>query len=183
MTRKPAYRLIVSLLALSPLAAAGQGPMSSDAAELGVVHWHLPDAAVQAASADTPSGYHEAIEAITSGQYQAAYWQLKPLAEAGYAQAQVALAELFRNGQGVQVSIPTAIRYYRDAARRGSAEAAYRLAAVYASDEGGVARPEKAERWLARAAELGHAEATRRLATLAPRLARSQRPYADPAEG
>jgi uncharacterized protein len=48
-------------------------------------------------------------------------------AELGYAEAQVALAEMLEAGDGVDIDLQQAIHWYKEAASQGSADAQYCL--------------------------------------------------------
>lgn len=104
------------------------------------------------------------LEAYDGGDYAAAVAAWLPLAEAGDAEAQVALADLYLYGQGVPADPARAADWYRRAAVQGDALAQLNLGDLYSR---GVAVPRdliRAYAWLSLSAAQGRhwAEAERR---------------------
>lgn len=87
-------------------------------------------------------------------------------ATAGDVAAQVAVAQIYAAGQGVDVDHREAVRWYRAAAEQGDAEARFRLAVMLDYGVGTDADPAEAARWYEAAAEQGHVKAQRTLASL-----------------
>lgn len=72
--------------------------------------------------------YAAALDALNRQEYAAARQQLRPLAEAGDAEAQAYLAALHLRGLGIAPDTETARRWYQAAAAQGHAVAQYELA-------------------------------------------------------
>jgi TPR repeat protein len=71
------------------------------------------------------------------------------------AAAMANLGRMYREGEGVPQSWPTAIRWFTRAARRGSKEGAHILAGIYGGEAGSRAKPALELRWLRVAARRG----------------------------
>ena len=80
-------------------------------------------------------------------------------AEAGQAEAQFSLGEMYSEGQGVPQDYARAYRWYRQAAAQGHAEAQHSLGELYALGHGPQQSYAKALEWYVKAAAQGHAEA------------------------
>lgn len=78
----------------------------------------------------------EGIGAYDKGDFAAAMNILKPLAEAGDAQAQNYVGYMYDNGEGVAVDYGQAARWYTLAADQGNAVAQHNLALLYANGLG-----------------------------------------------
>ena len=89
----------------------------------------------------------------------ALYQLYRLLAEAGVAEAQIALGWAYANGRGVPRDIAEAVRWFRRAAEQGVANAQYALGAMYDNGQGVVQDDAEAVRWYRMAAEQGFAEA------------------------
>jgi TPR repeat protein len=88
--------------------------------------------------------------------YGAARRWLAEAALRGHAEAQTALAGLYRSGQGGARDDAEALRWYREAAVRGDAEAMAQLGLMHAAGKGVPRDDEAALGWIRRAAELGN---------------------------
>ena len=97
----------------------------------------------------------EGLEAYDAGDYAAAVAAWLPLAEAGDAEAQVALADLYLHGQGVPADPARAADWYRRAAAQGDAVAQLNLGDLYSRGLGLPRDLIQAYVWLARAANQG----------------------------
>ena len=75
------------------------------------------------AFADSSSGW----QAYLDGRYAAALRDLKPLAEAGNADAEYALGTMYSQGRGVLRDARMAAHWYEQAARQGHVEASFSL--------------------------------------------------------
>lgn len=82
---------------------------------------------------------------------------LRPLAEAGRADAELLLANLYYYGLGTQIDTDQGHRWLERAAVHGSADAMYQLAATLAAQS--APDLDAIRRWLQRAAAAGHAPA------------------------
>lgn len=107
------------------------------------------------------SGFDTAVAAYDSMKYDWAIEQFLPLAQAGNADAQLYLGELYDRGR----SIDESVQWYRTAAEQGDAEGQHRLSRIYSSNyvdrEGRRKWTNYAEavRWCRAAAEQGHPDA------------------------
>lgn len=81
--------------------------------------------------------------------------EVKAKAEAGEAESQLALAELYANGTGVKPDAAKAARWHRKAAEQGLARAQHQLGLDYLHGEG--VKPDRMEAvmWLTKAADQG----------------------------
>lgn len=92
--------------------------------------------------------------------------RLEDAAEAGSAEAQFRLAELYFTGNGVPQNLHKAVQLYRSSAERGYANAQYNMG-VFSEEGRGVPRSLiKAFEWYKKAAEQGHANAQNSLGTM-----------------
>jgi hypothetical protein len=96
---------------------------------------------------------------------------LLPLAEQGFAVAQMNLALLHLRGEGVEKSPSEAARWMRAAALQGFAKAQARLGAMYEHGRGVPVDPTMAYFWSHRAAQQGDPSGLEQRAALAQRLA------------
>lgn len=97
-----------------------------------------------------------ALKAVDAGDYLTAYQVLKPLAEAGNAEAQHNLAMLYKQGKGVLEDPEKAAVWFRKAADQGVAEAQFQLGRSYDKGLGVQQSVEYAALWYRRAAEKGN---------------------------
>lgn len=97
--------------------------------------------------------------AFESGEYQGAYSQWQPLAQAGDARAQDALGQMYLNGVGVRRNYFTAFDLFYRAASAGSAEAQYHIALMYLEGRGVSRNHLQAMKWFKRSATQGNADA------------------------
>ena len=77
------------------------------------------------------AGYDEVLTALERGDYATAMGKLRPLAEAGHADAQNTLAVMYDQGQGVPEDHAEAVRWFHKAAEQGHAEAMINLGVMY----------------------------------------------------
>lgn len=102
--------------------------------------------------ADTAAGY----AAFDGGRYGEAAREWRAAAEAGDAEAQVALAGLYELGMGVPGSARAALRWYRAAARQGQVAAQLNLGDYLARGVATERDPVAAWMWLELAARQGN---------------------------
>ena len=76
-----------------------------------------------------------AFSAYQRGFYLTAFRIAEPLAHMGDAAAQSLVAELLLRGQGVQLDVPGAVRWYRLSAEAGRPEAEFRYALMLLEGE------------------------------------------------
>ena len=87
-------------------------------------------------------------------------------AEAGVAEAQFNLGNMYENGQGVPQDDAETVRWYRLAVDQGHADAQYNLGVMYDNGRGVPQDYAEAVRWYRLAAEQGHADAQYNLAIM-----------------
>ncbi len=123
-----------------------------------------------AARADFADG----LSAYDGGDYETALAEWLALAEAGDAQAQAAIAGLYRYGQGVDRDQARAAGWYLKAARQGEVNAQLNLGDMYASGAGVGRDLVRAYLWLSLAAAEGRAWAARRRDEVAPLMSAAE---------
>gem|GEM_PF-2815486 len=121
---------------------------------------------VLTAWAVTAGPLEDAAAAVQRNDYDAAMKMLRPLADAGYADAQYALGLMFRKGQGVPQDYAAAMLWYRKAAEQGHAKAQTGLGAGYRKGHGVEQNDQLALKWTLLGAEQGNADAQRGLASI-----------------
>lgn len=97
--------------------------------------------------------------AFLFGQYEVAFKAWKPLADAGYAKAQAALAWMYHTGNGVEKNLDTAIRWYKLAAHQGHAISQNNLGAMFEDGQGVDVNLRAAASWYRDAAKAGYSYA------------------------
>jgi len=110
-------------------------------------------------SAPAESGFETGVTAYKHGEYKTAMSLFRPLAENGDPKAQTILGLMYSYGEGVQVDLHAASRWYRRAAEQSYGVAQYSLAMLYLEGRGVPVDTDEALRWLTLAAEGGHARA------------------------
>ena len=95
-------------------------------------------------------------DAYTSQRYSDALQDCRRLAEEGQSRALYLLADMYRNGLGVQKHMGMAATWYRRAAEEGQSRAQYLLADMYRNGLGVQKDTGMAATWYRRAAEQGH---------------------------
>ena len=101
----------------------------------------------------------DATAALERKDYVAAVELLRPLAEQGNTFAQVNLAFLTFEGDGVDASAEEAAKWYRRAAEQGDENAQYNLGVMYENGKGVERDLEEAVEWWRKAARQGLADA------------------------
>ncbi len=96
-----------------------------------------------------------AFSAYQRGFYLTAFRIAEPLAHMGDAAAQSLVAELLLRGQGVQLDLPGAVRWYRLSAEAGRPEAEFRYALMLLEGEGVERDPTRARELMRAAADAG----------------------------
>ena len=84
--------------------------------------------------------------------------QLLKAAELGNVDAQFTLGWCYYMGEGVEVNLYEAVKWYRKAAEQGHAEAQNNLGSCYYNGNGVEQDYAEAVKWYRKAAEQGHAE-------------------------
>ena len=102
----------------------------------------------------------EAQHAMRAGNYAEAYCILKPLAEAGDAEAQYNLGWMYSNGYGLAINNSLALEWWRRASDQNHHDASFAIAMLYNHGEGEVERdPQKALEYFLQAARSGNDDA------------------------
>ncbi|MEM7121802.1 MAG: tetratricopeptide repeat protein [Pseudomonadota bacterium] len=110
------------------------------------------------------------LAAFEEGDQAAALAIWQPLAEAGDADAQNALGDMYLYGRGVPRDAEAAIGWYEQAAAQGHADAQNHLGVIYANGFGVDVDRVTAFMWWKLAAERGHEDAPHALSVLANRM-------------
>ena len=103
--------------------------------------------------------FEDATAAYNQGDYTSALRLWRPLADQGYAQAQVNLGLLYSTGRGVPQDYVQAVYWYRKAADQGDAYAQFNLGFMYDTGEGVPQDYAAAMSWYRKAADQGYAPA------------------------
>ena len=120
---------------------------------------------IAACSFASGADYYEGLAAFKAGDYEAAFEEWKPLAEAGFPEAQYQLARMYHRGYAVQDDAEAA-RLYQLAAEQDHVMAQNNLGVMYEQGRG-VERDEAlAARWYLKAAQQGLTVAQANLAVL-----------------
>jgi len=101
--------------------------------------------------------------AYGAGDYKKALEIFKPLAEQGDATAQLDLASMYWNGEGVPQDNEEGVKWVRKAAEQGHAAAQLKLGWMYKKGQGVKQDDKQAFYWFRKAAEQGHAAAQLKL--------------------
>lgn len=99
----------------------------------------------------------EGYEAVRNGNPEQGHAILQPLAENGDADAQYAVAVLYREGWGVEKNLETATGYYQKSAEQDHRDAMFEVGLMYQVGQGGLTKDyEKSAKWYLKSAEKGH---------------------------
>ena len=105
------------------------------------------------------ANYNRGLEAYKSGDYATALKKWTPLAEKGFAKAQMNLGVIYASGQGVPKDNVEAMRWSRVAAEQGYPSAQNIMGFIYLQGQGVTQDFKVAFDWFKLAAEQGHADA------------------------
>jgi TPR repeat protein len=108
--------------------------------------------------------FHDGLQAFDAGDYETALAEWRPAAAAGDADAQLALAGMYRQGVGVRQDWRRAIDYYLAAARQGHVSGQLNLGDLFVTGQGVPRDLVRGYAWLLLAARQEHAWAIERLA-------------------
>lgn len=108
-----------------------------------------------APSSAAEAGLDEGKAAFLAADYETASAELRPLAQAGNAEAQYVLGVMYSHGRGVGRDLAESARWYEKAAQQGHARAQFNLGFMLYND----GRYAAAAPWLLKAAEQGVAMA------------------------
>lgn len=103
---------------------------------------------------------------IKSGNYEAAFNELKPLAEQGDPIAQINLGRLYDHGNGTTKNPSLAAEWYLKAANQGNADAQYNVGSMYETGDGLPQSLTNAASWYLKAANQGNAKSQTAIAML-----------------
>jgi hypothetical protein len=117
-------------------------------------------------NADATSTFEDGIQALESGDFQAAYEILRMHAESGDPRAQFSLGMIYMQGLWVSQDHEKAASWFRKAAELGMSEAQFQLGAQYYRGIGISQDHNEAARWYRRAAEQGVVDAQSNLGVL-----------------
>jgi TPR repeat protein len=96
------------------------------------------------------------LEEFNSGSYSNAFALLLPVAEAGEAEAQCLVANMYQIGKGTAYNISLAIQWYEKSASQGYGVASNNLGEIFLAGEEGIPPDkEKAIFWYEKANEQG----------------------------
>lgn len=107
----------------------------------------------------TAGPFEDAAAAYEAGDYVTAFRLQLPLAEEGYAKAQVNLGMMYAYGRGVPQNDVEAVEWFRRAADQGDAFAQHNLGVFYDNGRGVALDRAEAVRWFREAADQGLADA------------------------
>ena len=111
------------------------------------------------ATASATSYVERVANPYFDGDYATTLAKITPLAEAGDAEAQYWLGDMYDHGRGVDEDDAEAVKWYRLAAEQGNADAQYDLGRMYDWGYGVEQDDAEAVKWYRRAAESGQAYA------------------------
>lgn len=135
-----------------------------------VAIWICVPLSIGPALADFAAG----LQAFDGGDYQDALENWQPLADAGDADAQTAVAGMYLAGAGVPQNYRLAQRWYEAAAEQGQIQAQLNLGELYAKGRGISRDPVQAMKWFGLAAGTGHAWAVEAAGDLARSLSQEE---------
>lgn len=87
------------------------------------------------------------LDLFNQGKYVQAFANLLPIAEAGDAEAQCLIANLYQVGWGIDQNIFLAIKWYEKSAEQGYGVASNNLSEIFFAGEDGSVDIEKAMYW------------------------------------
>ena len=110
--------------------------------------------------------FEDGVTALGRADYAGALRIFTDAAGRGDAKSQFALAEMYRQGQGVRLDYPQALGWYRKAAEQANPGAEFKLAVLYQTGRGARRDYRVAASWFAKAADHGYASAQVELGVL-----------------
>lgn len=119
----------------------------------------------------------DAVEAMHTGDFAVAYCIMRPLAEAGDADAQYNIGWMYLNGYGLRVNDRLALDWWEKASKQGNADASFSIGMLYSLGEGAVPKnPDKAIDYYLLSAVAGQEDA---IITLQSMMLRNDKPMSD----
>ena len=82
----------------------------------------------------------DAVEAMRAGDFAEAYCIMRPLAEAGDADAQYNIGWMYLNGYGLRSNDNLALQWWQKASEQGNSDASLSIGMLYSLGEGDVAK-------------------------------------------
>ncbi len=110
--------------------------------------------------------YQDGMSAFQMGDYETAFRDLLPLAQAGNADAAVAVGRLYYNGAGTEKNLDRAVYWIGYSAKRGNAAGETSFAQMYERGVGVAQSDDQAIFWYKKAAAQGYVGAENNLARL-----------------
>jgi len=80
----------------------------------------------------------DAVDAMRSGDFAEAYCIMRPLAEAGDADAQYNIGWMYLNGYGLRINDSLALEWWQKASEQGHSDASFSIGMLYSLGEGEV---------------------------------------------
>lgn len=120
------------------------------------------------------AGFDEAMSAYTSGDFERAAREFRPLAERGDRLAQYHLGLLYEEGQGLPRDRAQALHWYTEAAKQGDVDACFAIGQMYHLGIGVERNPVAAYHWYDLAAGGGHPRAREEFQRLSRHLSPEQ---------
>lgn len=109
----------------------------------------------------------DGYQAVRNGNPEKGLAILTPLADKGSADAQYAVAVLYKEGWGTKKDLPRAASYYQKSAEQNHRDAMFEMGWIYQTGEAGLAKDyEQSAKWYLKAAEKGHPAAMYGIASL-----------------
>lgn len=105
------------------------------------------------------AGFTEGATAYNSKNYAVALKEIRPLAQAGNADAEHLMGLMYYMGRGVPQDYKAALEWHRKAALKGKADAQYVVGAMYYTGNAVIQDHKQAVSWFRKAAEQGHPDA------------------------
>ncbi|MYM75758.1 sel1 repeat family protein [Duganella sp. FT109W] len=105
------------------------------------------------------AGFAEGATAYNNKNYAVALKEIRPLAQAGNADAEHLLGLMYYMGRGVPQDYKAALEWHRKAALKGKADAQYVVGAMYYTGNAVIQDHKQAVGWFRKAAEQGHVQA------------------------
>ena len=126
------------------------------------------------ASISWSADFQKGMTAYKNGDYATALREWTPLAEQGYAGAQINLGLMYNSGLGVPQDYKTAVKWYTLSAEQGYATAQYNLGVMYGNGQGVPIDYVYAYMWFNLAAASGQKEAITGRDVTAKKMTQSQ---------
>lgn len=155
MLRFQGIRLLCAIACVCSIMAAGATPVRADA-----VDDYLMDASrgKKIAQIRLARAYYNGTDGVERDYERAHKWYLRA-AKQDSLEAQVKVAEMYRNGQGVEKNMHEARTWYQKAAEQGDGDAAFELGVMFQTGEDVMTDLAAAHDWYLKAAKAGNTTA------------------------